>query len=118
MTLGLWDISRSFDEKSFEIKVVPSELVIEKGLQNTPLSSLVEVEYKFKDYPQLRSKYLTINEGIRFGKIVEEMDALAGDCCYKYMLQNDIEQMESGVFPFYLVTVSVDRIEFANRIDS
>ena len=46
------------------------------------------------------------------------MDALAGDCCYKYMLQNEIEQMESGVFPFYLVTVSVDRIEFANKIDS
>ena len=56
MTLGLWDISRSFDEKSFEIKVVPSELVIEKGLQNTPLSSLVEVEYKFKDSPQMTCK--------------------------------------------------------------
>jgi hypothetical protein len=25
MLLGLWDIGRSFDEKSFEIKVVPSE---------------------------------------------------------------------------------------------
>ena len=58
------------------------------------------------------------SEGIRFGKIVEEMDALAGDCCYKYMLENDIKQMEEGIFPFYLVTVSVDRIEFANKIDS
>ena len=33
-------------------------------------------------------------------------------------IQGEIEKMEKGDFPFYLVTVSVDRIEFANKIDS
>lgn len=26
---------------------------------------------------------------ILFGKIIEEMDCLAADCCYKYMISND-----------------------------
>jgi hypothetical protein len=50
------------------------------------------------------------------------MDALAGDCCYKYMVENeqDAQSQSSidGIFPFYLVTVSVDRIDFAHKIDS
>lgn len=55
------------------------------------------------------------------------MDALAGDCCYKYMVkdQEDVERIQSvygakpgaATLPFYLVTVSVDRIDFANKIN-
>lgn len=57
--------------------------------------------------------------------MIEEMDALAGDCCYKYMVKDmyDIEAISSmqtpnadKKLPFYLVTVSVDRIDFANKI--
>ena len=31
-TLGLWDIKRNFDNSSFEIKVIHSSEVIEKGI--------------------------------------------------------------------------------------
>ena len=91
--LGLNDIRRNFRQGFFKIRVIPSHQVVQFGIQNTPLASAVEVNYLFSCHPQLRQRYLSAFQfsdskqgSIRFGKIVEEMDALAGDCCYKYMV--------------------------------
>ena len=27
-------------------------------------------------------------DAIRYGKVIEELDAMAGDCSYKYLLKN------------------------------
>lgn len=55
---------------------------------------------------------------ISFGNIIEELDAMAGDCSYKYLLKDDNpEAFDPAVRPFYLVTVSVDRVDFMSKID-
>ena len=61
---------------------------------------------------------MTFNgNSIRYGKIIEEIDALTGDCCYKYMRSR-------GTLPsdhkndYTLVTVSVDRVDFMRKITS
>ena len=112
-TLGLWDLKRSYDMGLFSLKTIPQ---IVGSLKHTALSSTIECTYQFGQSEYLRGRYKSITQSsntIRFGKIVEEMDAFAGDCCYKYMCPDG----QSENLPFFIVTVSVDRIEFANKID-
>lgn len=51
--------------------------------------------------------------------IVMDLDALAGDCCYKYMMQEEVQgnSITHQDKPFYLVTVSVDRVDFMEKVD-
>ena len=51
MLLGLNDINRNFKKGSFQIRVLPSQKVVENGIQNTPLASSVEVNYLFSCHP-------------------------------------------------------------------
>jgi acyl-coenzyme A thioesterase 9 len=56
---------------------------------------------------------------LRFGKIIEELDAMAGDCSYKYLMNNDDEfAFDPEKRPYYLVTVSVDRVDFMAKLSS
>lgn len=41
--------------------------------------------------------------------ILEEMDAIAGDSCYKYVMTSPFYQNDQQ---YYLVTASVDQISF------
>lgn len=59
------------------------------------------------------------NGYIRYGKIIEELDAIAGDCSYKYLLESlDPKHFNPDTRDYFLVTVSVDRIDFMNKIDA
>ena len=96
--LGLWDVKNNWVKNHILIKLIPSTEVVKRGIQNTPLASSIEITYKFASSPTLRERYLRADKrGIRFGKMIEEMDALVGDCCYKYMVrdQKDIESIKS-----------------------
>jgi acyl-coenzyme A thioesterase 9 len=56
---------------------------------------------------------------IRYGKIIEELDALAGDCSYKYLLKDDHQDnFNPETRPYTLVTVSVDRIDFMDKLSA
>lgn len=54
---------------------------------------------------------------IRYGKVIEELDAIAGDCAYKYLLTRDV-WVGKQPKPYNLVTVSVDRIDFMDKLSS
>ena len=48
-----------------------------------------------------------------------ELDAMAGDCSYKYIMQNDdASNFDPLVRPYYLVTVSVDRVDFMSKLNA
>ena len=54
---------------------------------------------------------------MRYGKIIEEMDAMAGDCSYKYLLKDlKEESFDPEARPYFLPTVSVDRIDFMSKL--
>jgi acyl-coenzyme A thioesterase 9 len=68
----------------------------------------------------LRKIYCRIGEkNLRYEKIIEELDAMAGDCSYKYIMQNDdASNFDPLVRPYYLVTVSVDRVDFMSKLNA
>jgi hypothetical protein len=44
---------------------------------------------------------------------------MAGDCSYKYLMKNDDEEtFDPAQRPYYLVTVSVDRVDFMSKLSS
>ena len=56
---------------------------------------------------------------MRYGKIIEELDAMAGDCSYKYLMKNDDpETFDPDKRGYYLVTVSVDRVDFMSKLNA
>lgn len=96
------------------------DLVMREGEQNTPFASHVETNYFFSKDPELKKRYVrTDSKNLRYGKIIEELDALAGDCAYKYLLENlDPKHFNAETRPYFLVTVSVDRMDFVRKLDS
>eukprot|EP00794_Sanderia_malayensis_P005277 gene5277-5944_t len=71
--------------------------------------SLREVIIPLGDDQVVRDKYLTFYKTVRIGKLLEDMDTLAGLVGYKYYkgpLQNDSA-------PFALVTASVDKFDLS-----
>ena len=99
------------------------EKLMAEGEQSTPLASHVETTYLFSQDQRLRERYSRADEKansyIRYGKIIEELDAIAGDCSYKYLLQNlDPSNFNPETRDYFLVTVSVDRIDFMDKLDA
>lgn len=68
----------------------------------------------------MRANYCRLGgKTIRFGKIIEELDAMAGDCSYKFLMKDDDEAtFDPAIRPYYLVTVSVDRVDFMGRLSA
>ena len=94
---------------------------MEENEMHTPYASHVESNYLFTKDEQLQERYTRASKSsyIRYGKIIEELDAMAGDCSYKYLLQNlKEENFNPETRPYYLVTVSVDRMDFMSKLDS
>ena len=90
-----------------------------RGQLSSPLASHVETNYFFSKDDKLRERYSRVDSnGLRYGKIIEELDAIAGDCSYKYLLENlDESNFNPETRDYFLVTVSVDRIDFMSKLD-
>jgi len=75
------------------------------------------VIYNFSSEEGLRERYQTYSgHAIRYGKIIEEIDALTGDSCYKYMQATP--ECSYINKEFMLATVSVDRVDFLSKLDA
>jgi len=120
-TLGLFSLKNAFHEGSYSVRTTDLETIMEQGQQHTPFPSHVEVNYNFTD-PEFNLKERYTRPGgnsIRYGKIIEEMDALAGDVSYKYLLPNsNDENFDAAKRDYTLVTVSVDRIDFIDKLNT
>ena len=125
-TLGLWSLRKAYDQGSFKVRSSDMEKLVEQGEMQTTLASHVETNYNFSQDEKLRERYSrsaatssSDQTYLRYGKIIEELDAMAGDCSYKYMLKNlDEDNFNPDKRDFSLVTVSVDRIDFMNKLEA
>jgi len=74
--------------------------------------SYSEVVLPFASDPQLFEQYTNASGGIRFGKLLEHLDSLAGSIAYKHVLGPNVETLgkikERG---FYIVTAAVERLD-------
>ncbi|KAL9270966.1 Acyl-coenzyme A thioesterase 4, mitochondrial-like protein [Drosera capensis] len=73
--------------------------------RRAPRESRTRVEYRFGSDLVLREQYRNPWNEIRMGKVVEDLDALAGTISYKHCCVNG-----GMIRPLILVTASVDRI--------
>lgn len=71
--------------------------------------SLIRVDLPFSSSPSLRDEYINVYGDIRIGKVIEDIDALAGSVAYKHCLGAFSEG--AGSLPLTIVTASVDRID-------
>ncbi|MBZ3887930.1 Acyl-coenzyme A thioesterase 9, mitochondrial [Sciurus carolinensis] len=67
--------------------------------------SYIEVLLPLGSEPELREKYLTVQNTVRFGRILEDLDSLGVLVCYMHT-KNDSSKMS----PLSIVTALVDKI--------
>lgn len=80
-------------------------------LYKKPSESFVEVYYPFATDKKLADEYVNVYGHIRFGKILEDMDACAGNISYLQADDNNPNTRPLGV-----VTASVDRIDLLDKL--
>lgn len=103
VTNALWEARTSIFERISNIPegAPPESELIRKG----PSKSRTSILYKFSDDYILREQYRNPWNEIRMGKLLEDLDALAGTISFKHCSGND-----STTRPLILVTASVDRM--------
>lgn len=102
---ALWEArSRIFEEPNAS-GTSETELVAK-----SPSKSSTSICYKFSSDFILREQYRNPWNKIRMGKLIEDLDALAGTISYKHCCNDD-----GSTRPLLLVTASVDRIVLKNQ---
>ncbi|KAJ1968483.1 hypothetical protein H4R34_006261, partial [Dimargaris verticillata] len=109
---GFWVDAERFGIKrpkeSDEGDTQPQQLVL-KNMND----SFCEFVLPFKDHPSMLYDYVNVHGNIRIGRILEELDKLAGAVAYRHCSDQD-----GRVGPITIVTASVDRIELLKEITS
>ncbi|KAG0007161.1 Acyl-coenzyme A thioesterase 9, mitochondrial [Modicella reniformis] len=96
----------------------PSEAESEKKYQKRELvlktmqDSYAEVILPFKTDKALLEEYINVAGSLKYGKIMEDLDALAGAIAYKHADDGKPDSM-----PLTVVTASVDRIDWLKSMD-
>lgn len=75
------------------------------------IDSYVEEYLAFKSDPDVLAEYINVYGLIRFGKILEDLDALAGSISYAFA-----DDGRSDTPPLTIVTASLDRIDLLEPI--
>jgi acyl-coenzyme A thioesterase 9 len=81
-----------------------------KIVTKKPRDSLITLDFPFSTDEKLRDIYITQNNGMRIGRLLEDLDSFAGEVAYKHA------DGFSNARPITIVTASVDRIELQQPI--
>ncbi|KAH6809278.1 Thioesterase/thiol ester dehydrase-isomerase superfamily protein [Perilla frutescens var. frutescens] len=103
VTNALWEARSIFFEKMSNVSEngsIQSELVTK-----APSGSRTSILYKFSSDYILREQYRNPWNEVRMGKLLEDLDALAGTISFKHCSSE-----ESSTRPVMLVTASVDKM--------
>lgn len=103
VTNALWEARSSIFEKLVD---TPSDAPLQgEFVKKTPGQSRTSIVYKFSSDYILREQYRNPWNGIRMGKLLEDLDALAGTIAFKHCSSDD-----GTTRPLILVTASVDKM--------
>ncbi|KAM0974187.1 hypothetical protein FF1_017431 [Malus domestica] len=100
VTNALWEARSEMYGDALSDAPPQSELVA-----RTPAQSRTSILYKFSSDYKLREQYRNPWNGIRMGKLLEDLDALAGTIAFKHCCYEDGTRR-----PLLLVTASVDKM--------
>ncbi|KAB1218158.1 Acyl-coenzyme A thioesterase 9, mitochondrial [Morella rubra] len=103
VTNALWEARSSIFEKASD---TPTDAPSQGDLvKKTPEQSRTSIAYKFSLDYILREQYRNPWNEIRMGKLLEDLDALAGTIAFKHCCKDD-----GMTRPLILVTASVDKM--------
>ncbi|KAG9446941.1 hypothetical protein H6P81_013069 [Aristolochia fimbriata] len=112
VTNALWEARSSIFERLLDGKKGPPPTEL---LTRTPSQSRTSIVYNFSSDYILREQYRDPRNEVRIGKLLEDLDALAGTIAVKHCSNDD-----STTRPLLLVTASVDKMVLKKplRIDT
>ncbi|XP_015264356.1 PREDICTED: acyl-coenzyme A thioesterase 9, mitochondrial [Gekko japonicus] len=73
--------------------------------------SYIEVILPLGSQPEIREKYLNVNNTVRFGRILEDLDSLGVLICYTHTKHEAVQRS-----PLSIVTALVDKIDLWKKI--
>ncbi|CAO3662854.1 unnamed protein product [Umbelopsis ramanniana] len=103
--VSLWMDKLLETERSKQVTESHSPKVERQVVEKTMADSYMEQYLPLKSSPQLLDEYIFFDGRIRLGKILEDLDALAGAIAYKHV-DNPVDAP-----PVTIVTASVDRLD-------
>ncbi|KAG8371637.1 hypothetical protein BUALT_Bualt13G0108900 [Buddleja alternifolia] len=103
VTIALWETRSNIFERLLDppLDAPPQSELLKK----TPSQSRMTILYNFSSDYILREQYRDSWNEVRIGKLLEDLDALAGTISVKHCSDED-----STTRPLYLVTASVDKM--------
>ncbi|KAK4803850.1 hypothetical protein SAY86_003667 [Trapa natans] len=105
VTNALWEARSRIFEKPGDSAAPPQSSGGDELVARPPSRSRTSIQYKFSEDYILREQYRNPWNEIRMGKLVEDLDALAGTISFKHCCNDD-----GTTRPLLLVTASVDRL--------
>ncbi|KAJ1964236.1 hypothetical protein GGI12_001560, partial [Dipsacomyces acuminosporus] len=99
-------LQRITNENSSDVRRPRQPLVLKKISD-----SVTETFLPFKDNRELREQYVNYYGKIRLGKVLEDLDRLAGAVAYKHA-----SDAQGELAPIVFVTASVDRIDLKAKL--
>lgn len=109
VTAALWHARSSFVERARNLAMNgPAQSTLQS---KTPEENRTNVLYNFSSDVILREEYRNPWNSVRIGKLLEDLDALAGTIAVKHCSDSD-----HTTRPLLLVTASVDKISMKKRL--
>lgn len=105
VTNALWEARSSIFERMMDAGAAAAAGPQTELLTKTPAQSRTTIVYKFATDDILREQYRDPWNEVRIGKLLEDLDALAGTIAVKHCSDED-----STTRPLLLVTASVDKM--------
>lgn len=87
---------------------ITSQNVLKK---HNMLDSYAEAIIPLGERPELRNKYANFKKGVRFGRLLEDLDTMAVHISYLHNKSQSVDINGSKVSPIVIVTGSVDQIK-------
>lgn len=75
------------------------------------MDSHVSISLPFRSQPSFFEQYINTGGGVRLGKVLEDLDSLAGDASYRHVLGARPSPSDPDGSPIFIVTASVDRLD-------
>jgi acyl-coenzyme A thioesterase 9 len=100
----LWDLRNEAKQKA---AVSSRNRTIDMDRPRPPCESMTKISYEFEDDEFLMERYRNPFGHLRFGKVLEDLDALAGNIAYSHVQDPAVN----------IVTASVDRIRLSGSVD-
>lgn len=99
--------------KKAENQKITSQSDLKKESMN---QSYAEAIIPLGDAPELRNKYGNFQKGVRFGRLLEDLDTMAVHISYLHNKSQNTEVNGHMVSPIVIVTAAVDQIKITENI--